>query len=96
MHADFSSIAAKVSAARGNTLFGCNDTTGPPDDAQRTPPGAGMARRDRSAWAAMYERRGGHVFGLVYHLLEDFPSRRSHDWGRPRKDRDWPSRGQRM
>ncbi len=28
-----------------------------------------MARRDRSAWAAMYKRHVGDVFGLVYHLL---------------------------
>jgi RNA polymerase sigma-70 factor, ECF subfamily len=28
-----------------------------------------MARRDRSAWAVMYERHVGDVFGLVYHLL---------------------------
>ena len=28
-----------------------------------------MARRDRSAWAVMYERHVGDVFGVVYHLL---------------------------
>jgi RNA polymerase sigma-70 factor (ECF subfamily) len=28
-----------------------------------------MARRDRSAWAVMYDRLVGDVFGLVYHLL---------------------------
>ena len=28
-----------------------------------------MARRDRSAWDAMYERHFGDVFGLVYHLV---------------------------
>jgi RNA polymerase sigma-70 factor, ECF subfamily len=28
-----------------------------------------MARRDRSAWATMYDRHVGDVFGLVYHLL---------------------------
>src|SRR4029079_7692870 len=28
-----------------------------------------MARRDRSAWSAMYERHVGDVFGLVYHLV---------------------------
>jgi RNA polymerase sigma-70 factor (ECF subfamily) len=28
-----------------------------------------MARRDRSAWAIMYDRYVGDVFGLVYHLL---------------------------
>ena len=28
-----------------------------------------MARRDRTAWAAMYDRHVGDVFGLVYHLL---------------------------
>jgi RNA polymerase sigma-70 factor, ECF subfamily len=28
-----------------------------------------MARRDRSAWAVMYDRHVGDVFGLVYHLL---------------------------
>jgi RNA polymerase sigma-70 factor, ECF subfamily len=28
-----------------------------------------MARRDRSAWAVMYERHVADVFGLVYHLL---------------------------
>jgi RNA polymerase sigma-70 factor (ECF subfamily) len=28
-----------------------------------------MARRDRSAWDAIYERHVGDVFGLVYHLV---------------------------
>jgi RNA polymerase sigma-70 factor, ECF subfamily len=28
-----------------------------------------MARRDRSAWDAMYERHVGDVFGFVYHLV---------------------------
>src|SRR6516165_10328876 len=28
-----------------------------------------MARRDRSAWNAMYERHVRDVFGLVYHLV---------------------------
>jgi RNA polymerase sigma-70 factor, ECF subfamily len=28
-----------------------------------------MARRDRSAWNAMYERHVGDVFGVVYHLV---------------------------
>ena len=28
-----------------------------------------MARRDRSAWATMYERHVGNVFGLIYHLV---------------------------
>jgi RNA polymerase sigma-70 factor (ECF subfamily) len=28
-----------------------------------------MARRDRSAWAVMYDRHVGDVFGVVYHLL---------------------------
>jgi RNA polymerase sigma-70 factor (ECF subfamily) len=28
-----------------------------------------MARRDRSAWSAMYERHVRDVFGLVYHLV---------------------------
>src|SRR5580658_10028976 len=28
-----------------------------------------MARRDRSAWAVMYDRHVGAVFGLAYHLL---------------------------
>jgi RNA polymerase sigma-70 factor, ECF subfamily len=28
-----------------------------------------MARRDRAAWAVMYERHVGDVFGLVYHLV---------------------------
>ena len=28
-----------------------------------------MARRDRSAWAIMYDRHVGDVFGVVYHLL---------------------------
>ena len=28
-----------------------------------------MARRDRCAWDAMYERHFGDVFGLVYHLV---------------------------
>jgi RNA polymerase sigma-70 factor, ECF subfamily len=28
-----------------------------------------MARRDRAAWAVMYDRHVGDVFGLVYHLV---------------------------
>jgi RNA polymerase sigma-70 factor (ECF subfamily) len=28
-----------------------------------------MARRDRAAWATMYDRHVGDLFGLVYHLL---------------------------
>jgi RNA polymerase sigma-70 factor (ECF subfamily) len=28
-----------------------------------------MARRDRSAWDAMYDRHVGDVFGLIYHLV---------------------------
>jgi RNA polymerase sigma-70 factor (ECF subfamily) len=28
-----------------------------------------LARRDRSAWAALYDRHVGAVFGLVYHLV---------------------------
>jgi RNA polymerase sigma-70 factor (ECF subfamily) len=28
-----------------------------------------MARRDRAAWDAMYERHVGDVFGVVYHLV---------------------------
>jgi RNA polymerase sigma-70 factor (ECF subfamily) len=28
-----------------------------------------LARRDRTAWAAMYDRHVGTVFGLVYHLV---------------------------
>jgi RNA polymerase sigma-70 factor (ECF subfamily) len=28
-----------------------------------------LARRDRAAWAAMYDRHVGTVFGLVYHLV---------------------------
>jgi RNA polymerase sigma factor (sigma-70 family) len=28
-----------------------------------------MARRDRSAWGAMYERHVGDVYGVVYHLV---------------------------
>jgi RNA polymerase sigma-70 factor, ECF subfamily len=28
----------------------------------------GLARRDRTVWAAMYDRHVGAVFGLVYHL----------------------------
>jgi RNA polymerase sigma-70 factor, ECF subfamily len=28
-----------------------------------------MARRDRSAWAVIYDRHVGDVFGVVYHLL---------------------------
>jgi len=28
-----------------------------------------MARRDRSAWATMYDHHVGDVFGFVYHLL---------------------------
>ena len=28
-----------------------------------------MARRDRSAWAAMYDRHVGDVFGVIHHLL---------------------------
>ena len=28
-----------------------------------------MARRDRSAWAVMYDRHVGDVFGVVFHLL---------------------------
>jgi RNA polymerase sigma-70 factor, ECF subfamily len=37
------------------------------DDELRLP--RKMARRDRSAWAVMYDRYVGDVFGLVYHLL---------------------------
>jgi RNA polymerase sigma-70 factor (ECF subfamily) len=29
----------------------------------------GLARRDRTLWAAMYDRHVGAVFGLVYHLV---------------------------
>src|SRR5205823_4190533 len=28
-----------------------------------------LARRDRTLWAAMYDRHVGAVFGLVYHLV---------------------------
>ena len=28
-----------------------------------------MARRDRSAWDAMYQRHVGDVYGVVYHLV---------------------------
>ncbi len=28
-----------------------------------------LARRDRSAWAVMYDRHVGDVFGVIYHLL---------------------------
>jgi len=28
-----------------------------------------MARHDRRAWVAMYDRLGGEVFGFVYHLI---------------------------
>ena len=28
-----------------------------------------MARRDRSAWDAMYDRHVGDVFGVIYHLV---------------------------
>src|SRR4051812_10168979 len=61
----------RIRAARGNSL---REDPKPTDRGRRTMDDEprlirALSRRDRAAWAAVYDRHVGAVFGVVYHLV---------------------------